>query len=208
MALGSTQSLTEIITTNIFPREGVGGILPPSRADCQEVWKPQLPRTFKACPGIVLPFPESNHSRHSFKASSLGWTGQKWIQDFQKLEPESKANKFLSCYFQKGLYTRHQRGAERSQQSKGSGGLSENVSLSWNIFFLCLNFITVVVQLIWMTTDRRASVRLPVTGWRIFWRNSETGSGTNLAFHSVPQGAKASRDFWFYVESRSTMGNA
>jgi hypothetical protein len=30
--------------------------LPPSCADCLEIWKPQLPAALRACPGIALPF--------------------------------------------------------------------------------------------------------------------------------------------------------
>ena len=56
MALGSTQPLTEMSTTNI-PWGGKGGqcivltTLPPSCADCLEIWKPQPPGSFRAFPG-------------------------------------------------------------------------------------------------------------------------------------------------------------
>ena len=57
VALGSTQSLTEMSTTNIFL--GCKGgryvgltTLPPSYADCLEIWEPQPPGTFRACPGL------------------------------------------------------------------------------------------------------------------------------------------------------------
>jgi len=46
MALGSTQPLTE------------GGrcvgltILPPSCADCHEIWESETPGTLRACPGL------------------------------------------------------------------------------------------------------------------------------------------------------------
>jgi hypothetical protein len=32
-------------------------ILPPSCADCLEIWEPQSPGTIKACPGVALPLP-------------------------------------------------------------------------------------------------------------------------------------------------------
>jgi len=56
MALGLTQPLTEISTRNIS--WGKGGrcvgltILPPSCADCLEIWEPQLPGTLWDCPGL------------------------------------------------------------------------------------------------------------------------------------------------------------
>jgi len=59
MALGSTQPLTEM-NTGVF-LEGDGGkfgrcvgltTLPPSCADCVEIWKPQLPGTLRACRGL------------------------------------------------------------------------------------------------------------------------------------------------------------
>ena len=31
--------------------------LPPSRADCLEIWEPQPPGNLRACPGIALPLP-------------------------------------------------------------------------------------------------------------------------------------------------------
>jgi hypothetical protein len=59
MALGSTQSLTEMSTSNISLREvGKGGrrvgltTLPPSCADYHEMWEPQRPGTFRACQGL------------------------------------------------------------------------------------------------------------------------------------------------------------
>jgi len=56
MALGLTQPLTEMSTRNI--PGGKGGrcvglkTLPPSFADCLEMWEPQPPRNFWACPGL------------------------------------------------------------------------------------------------------------------------------------------------------------
>ena len=56
MALGSTQHLTEMSTRNI----SLGGkgsrcigltTLPPSCADCLEIWEPQPSGTLRACPG-------------------------------------------------------------------------------------------------------------------------------------------------------------
>jgi len=62
MALGSTQILTEMSTRNV----SLGGsqcigltTLPPSHADCHEIWEPQPPGTLRACPGLyrtALPF--------------------------------------------------------------------------------------------------------------------------------------------------------
>jgi hypothetical protein len=67
MALGSTQSLTEISTRNIFL--GAGGVkygwsvglttLPLSCVDCPDNWEPQglgIIRTVQAYSGITLPF--------------------------------------------------------------------------------------------------------------------------------------------------------
>jgi hypothetical protein len=56
MALGSTQSLTEMSTRNIS--WGKGGrcvgltTLPPLCADCLEIWEPQPPGTLRACQGL------------------------------------------------------------------------------------------------------------------------------------------------------------
>ena len=55
MALGSTQLLTEMNTGNISWGKGgrcVGLTLPPSCADCLEIWEPQPPGTLRACPGL------------------------------------------------------------------------------------------------------------------------------------------------------------
>jgi len=58
MALGSNQPVTEI--------GGKGGrcvkltTLPPSCADCLEIWEPQPPRTLRSCPvlyRVALPLP-------------------------------------------------------------------------------------------------------------------------------------------------------
>jgi hypothetical protein len=57
MALGSTQPLTEMSTRNIF-QEGKGNqcvgltTLPPTRADCLEIWEPQPHGTLWACQGL------------------------------------------------------------------------------------------------------------------------------------------------------------
>jgi hypothetical protein len=62
MALGTTQPVTEMSTRNIS-WGGKGGrcvgltTLPPSCADCLEIWEPQRPgtlRVFQAYNGIVL----------------------------------------------------------------------------------------------------------------------------------------------------------
>ena len=56
MALGLTQPLTEMSTKNITGGKGgryVGlTTLPPSCADCLEIWDSQPPGTFRACPGL------------------------------------------------------------------------------------------------------------------------------------------------------------
>jgi hypothetical protein len=57
MALGSTQPLTEIITRSIS-WGAIGGrsegltTLPPSSADCLEIWEPHPPGTLSACPDM------------------------------------------------------------------------------------------------------------------------------------------------------------
>jgi len=57
MALGLTQPLTEMSTRNIS-WGGTGGwcvgltTLPPSCADCLEIWEPQTPGTLRAFPGL------------------------------------------------------------------------------------------------------------------------------------------------------------
>jgi hypothetical protein len=60
MALGSTQPLTEMSTRGTGGR-GVGlTTLPPSCADCLEIWEPQPRGALRACPGcsgIALPLP-------------------------------------------------------------------------------------------------------------------------------------------------------
>ena len=56
VALGSTQPLTEMSTRNIsWGDKGgrcVGLTLPPSCADCLEIWEPQPPGTLRVCPGL------------------------------------------------------------------------------------------------------------------------------------------------------------
>jgi hypothetical protein len=60
MTLGSTQPLTEMSSRNISWGGGGGkggrcvGLttLPPSRADCLEIWEPQSPGALRACPGL------------------------------------------------------------------------------------------------------------------------------------------------------------
>jgi len=65
VALGSTQSLTELSTRNISwsVTEGGGGVdgggrclgltnLPPSCADCHEIWEPHAPETLGVHPGL------------------------------------------------------------------------------------------------------------------------------------------------------------
>jgi hypothetical protein len=58
MALGSTQPLTEMSARNISWRGKGGGCvglttLPPSCADCLEIWEPQPPGALRACPDPV-----------------------------------------------------------------------------------------------------------------------------------------------------------
>jgi len=60
MALGLNQPLTEMSTRNISwgGEGGKGGrclgltMLPPSYADCREIWKPQRPGNLRASPGL------------------------------------------------------------------------------------------------------------------------------------------------------------
>ena len=58
MALGSTQSPREMSNRNIFSG-GKGGRslgltkLPSSYTDCLEIWEPQPPGKFRACPGLL-----------------------------------------------------------------------------------------------------------------------------------------------------------
>jgi len=56
MVLGLTRTLTEMSTRNIT--WGKGGrcvgltTLPPSYAECLEIWEPQPPGTLRACPDM------------------------------------------------------------------------------------------------------------------------------------------------------------
>jgi len=56
MALGLTQPIIEMSTRNIS--WGKGGrcvgltTLPPSCADCLEIWEPQTSETLRDCPGL------------------------------------------------------------------------------------------------------------------------------------------------------------
>ena len=57
LALGLTQPLTEMSSRNISCGGKCGwcvGLttLPPSCADCLEIWEPQPPGTLRACPGL------------------------------------------------------------------------------------------------------------------------------------------------------------
>ena len=61
LALGLNQPLTEKSTRNILWWAGGAGIggrsvglttLPPSCADCLEIWEPQHPGTLRTCPGL------------------------------------------------------------------------------------------------------------------------------------------------------------
>ena len=56
MALGLTQPLTEMSTRNVLGGKGgrcVGlTTLPPSCADCLEIWESEPPGTLWACPGL------------------------------------------------------------------------------------------------------------------------------------------------------------
>ena len=57
MALGLTQPLTEMSTRNISWGKGGGCVglttLPPSCADCLEIWEPQDPGTLRAVMGLL-----------------------------------------------------------------------------------------------------------------------------------------------------------
>jgi hypothetical protein len=52
MALGLTQPLTEMNTRNISWGVKAAGALPPSCADCLEIWEPQTPGTLRVCPWL------------------------------------------------------------------------------------------------------------------------------------------------------------
>ena len=58
MALGSTQPLVKISTRNIPGGKGGRWVrlttLPPSCAECHEIWEPKLPGTLWATPGLLL----------------------------------------------------------------------------------------------------------------------------------------------------------
>jgi hypothetical protein len=61
MVLGLTQPLTELSARNISRKINDGhcvGLttLPPSRADCLEIWEPQTPETLRACTGIAVTY--------------------------------------------------------------------------------------------------------------------------------------------------------
>jgi hypothetical protein len=69
MALGLTQPLTEMSTRNIsWGRGGKGGrciwltTLPPSCADCLEIWEPQAPGILRACTEIAFLFEDGDNS--------------------------------------------------------------------------------------------------------------------------------------------------
>jgi hypothetical protein len=73
MALGLTQSLTEMSTRNIHGGGGGKGgrcveltTLPPSCADCLEIWEPQTPGTPRAWNGIALLFTISMTANHIY----------------------------------------------------------------------------------------------------------------------------------------------
>jgi hypothetical protein len=52
MSLGSTQPLTEMCTRGKCGRCVWLTTLPPSCADCLEIWEPRPPGTLWACPGL------------------------------------------------------------------------------------------------------------------------------------------------------------
>jgi hypothetical protein len=56
MALGSKWYLTKMSTRNILGGKDGRCVrlttLPPSCADCLEIWRPQLPENLRACPGL------------------------------------------------------------------------------------------------------------------------------------------------------------
>jgi hypothetical protein len=76
MALGSTQPLT-----GMFPG-GKGGrcaglkTLPPSCANCHEIWEPQPPGTLRGCNGIALPLMTSLYFEYSPKHDKRNFLSQ------------------------------------------------------------------------------------------------------------------------------------
>ena len=78
MTLGLTQPLTEMSTRNIS--WGVKGgrsvgltTLPPSCAECLEIWQPQPTGTLKACPGLYRNF-------FTFYCAKYGNVGEKTMR--------------------------------------------------------------------------------------------------------------------------------
>jgi len=67
MALGLTHPLTEMGGKG---GRCVGLTLPPSCADCLEIWEPQPPGTLRACNGIVFTSPYM-HLRHEQEKLNL-----------------------------------------------------------------------------------------------------------------------------------------
>ena len=57
MALGSTQPLVKMSTRDISWSKGGRRVrlttLPPSRAECREIWEPKSPGTLWATPGLL-----------------------------------------------------------------------------------------------------------------------------------------------------------
>jgi hypothetical protein len=101
MALGSTQSLTEISTMNISwgvkTRVGLTA-LPLPCADCLEIWEPQPPKTLRPvmgflylltavdnCPLLVSSWGSSQHKRDrvsfSLRASRVSWGSLAFLAD-------------------------------------------------------------------------------------------------------------------------------
>jgi len=52
MTEGSTRPLTEMSTRDVSWGVKVAGALPPSRADCLEIWEPQTPEKLRVCPSL------------------------------------------------------------------------------------------------------------------------------------------------------------
>jgi len=80
IALATTQSLTEMSARNItFGRKGgrclVLTTLPPSCAECLEIWEPQPPGTLRDCPGLYR-----DYFTFTFAISVQGTRWRSWLR--------------------------------------------------------------------------------------------------------------------------------
>ena len=109
MVLRLTQPLTEMSNRNIF--WGVKGgrcvgltILPPSCADCLEIWAPQTPGTLKAWTGIALPFillnKQGSYLQHFKKYECVMGEGGKGRRSFckKKLVNSPVWKTYIECW--------------------------------------------------------------------------------------------------------------